>query len=220
VSEGAVFAPATVPGSGETPVTDTPPEVSISSPTDSSFDPNVSIDFAATATDAEDGNLTADLVWTSDLDGQIGTGGSVSATPSDGVHAVTASVTDADGNVGSDEITITVGTPPTVTVGLFTYGTDGGKDANKHLNVTVALVVENASPPLPVGGAIVWVVLSSNTMNDWGAGGTTGADGRVTYTLKNAPADTYTTRVTAVSAEGYVWEYLDPNNFSVPWTKE
>ena len=39
------------------------------------------------------GDLTVSLVWTSDIDAQIGTGGSFSTTLSDGNHTITASVT-------------------------------------------------------------------------------------------------------------------------------
>jgi hypothetical protein len=43
------------------------------------------------------------------LDGQIGTGGSFSATLSDGTHTITASATDSGSASDSDSITITVG---------------------------------------------------------------------------------------------------------------
>ncbi len=61
--------------------------------------------FAWTASDPEDGDLTASLVWTSDLDGQIVIGGSVPAVLGDGTHTVTDSV----GNTSSDTVTVTVG---------------------------------------------------------------------------------------------------------------
>ncbi|MCH7663697.1 MAG: S8 family serine peptidase, partial [Chloroflexi bacterium] len=83
------------------PVNETP-TVSITSPTDgSTFDSGVIILFEGTANDTEDGDLTASLDWTSDLDGQIGTGGSFSTTLSDGNHTITASVSDSDGALGS-----------------------------------------------------------------------------------------------------------------------
>ncbi len=62
-----------------------------------------------TATDTEDGDLTASLTWTSSLDGVIGSGGSFStSTLSVGTHTITASVTDSGGLQGSDAITVTV----------------------------------------------------------------------------------------------------------------
>ena len=58
--------------------------------------------FAGTATDAEDGDLTAGLAWTSDVDGAIGSGGSFSTSAlSVGVHTITAAVTDSGGAAGS-----------------------------------------------------------------------------------------------------------------------
>jgi subtilisin family serine protease len=89
---------------------DAPPTVSITSPADgASFSSGESILFDGSASDTEDGDLTASLVWTSNLDGQIGTGGSFIKVLSDGTHVITASVTDSGGNTGSDSITITVG---------------------------------------------------------------------------------------------------------------
>ena len=65
------------------------------------------------------------LVWTSDGTA-IGTGGSFTATLSDGQHTITASATDAADNTGSATITITVGTvdQPTL-VGSATPGSRG-----------------------------------------------------------------------------------------------
>ena len=53
--------------------------------------------------------MTSGLVWTSSIDGQIGTGGSFSATLSDDTHTVTAVVADSDGDTGSASITVMVG---------------------------------------------------------------------------------------------------------------
>ena len=89
---------------------DAAPTVSITAPADSAtFTSGATISFSGSANDAEDGDLTADLAWTSDLDGTIGTGGDVTATLSDGTHAVAASVTDSAGQSTSASVTITVG---------------------------------------------------------------------------------------------------------------
>jgi len=67
------------------------------------------IAFEGTATDVEDGNLTASLSWASNLDGDLGTGGSFSSDAlSIGIHRSTARVTDSGGLVGSSSITILV----------------------------------------------------------------------------------------------------------------
>lgn len=88
------------------------PLVTIDAPSDgATFSEGAVIDFGATASDPEDGDLTADLVWTSDLDGQIGTGGAFATTLSLGTHTITVSVTDADGQSDSDAIAITASLP-------------------------------------------------------------------------------------------------------------
>jgi hypothetical protein len=98
----------------------TAPSVSITAPADgATYVEGESITFTGSASDAEDGDLSADLAWTSDLDGSIGSGGSfASSSLSVGTHTITASVTDSGGLSGSDQITITVNvnTAPTVTI--------------------------------------------------------------------------------------------------------
>jgi hypothetical protein len=67
------------------------------------------ITFTGSASDAEDGDLTAGLSWVSSLDGAIGTGGSFSRSDlSVGGHTITATVTDSGGLAASEQITLTV----------------------------------------------------------------------------------------------------------------
>jgi subtilisin len=190
-----------------------PPAVTITSPADgSAFDSGATILFEGTAGDTEDGDLTASLVWTSDIDGQIGTGGSFSTTLSDGNHTITAAVTDSGGATGSASISITVGTPTTATkviVDSVTYTTQGGRNGDKHLNVTVALVDDLGNP---VGGASVSITLSHDSGSSWSGAGTTGTDGTVTFSLKNAPSGCYTTTVDNVTAGGLSWDGVTPTN--------
>ncbi len=86
------------------------PTATIAAPIDgSTFASGETILFQGAASDTEDDDLTADLVWTSDLDGQIGSGGSFTAVLSDGTHVITASATDSAGASGSDQVSVTVG---------------------------------------------------------------------------------------------------------------
>lgn len=86
------------------------PAVTISSPADgASFTEGDAITFTGSASDTEDGDLSASLVWTSSADGQIGTGASfTTSTLSTGSHTITASVTDSGGANGADSIGISV----------------------------------------------------------------------------------------------------------------
>lgn len=85
------------------------PTVTISGPSNkSTFGYGSTVSFSGSANDAQDGNVTASLQWTSSIDGSIGSGGSFSRALSPGVHTITASVVDSVGLVGSSQVTITV----------------------------------------------------------------------------------------------------------------
>jgi subtilisin len=133
VSNSSLFNPVLVPGSGGGDPGNNPPSVTITSPVNgASFDSGASISFAGSASDPEDGNLTSSLVWTSNQDGQIGTGGSFSAVLSDGTHTVTATATDSGGASGSASITITVveGGGGAITLSVLAYKVRGDKYAD------------------------------------------------------------------------------------------
>jgi len=94
--------------------TNTAPAVVISAPADgASFTEGSAVSFAGSATDAEDGDLSASLTWSSSLDGTIGSGASFQTTTlSAGSHTITASVTDSGGLAGSAQISITIDPAP------------------------------------------------------------------------------------------------------------
>ncbi len=91
----------------------TPPSVTISSPANgSTVTQGTTVNFSGGATDTQDGNISGFLVWTSNLQGQIGTGASFSRSDLVlGTHTITASVTDSGGLSGSASISLTVQSP-------------------------------------------------------------------------------------------------------------
>lgn len=91
-----------------------PPTVDITAPVNgSSSTEGDTVSFAGTATDTEDGPLSASLSWSSSLDGNIGSGASFSTSAlSVGSHTITAAVTDSGGLSGSDSIDINVDADP------------------------------------------------------------------------------------------------------------
>ena len=194
------------------------PTVTIMGPNDGvSFDSGATVNFSGSASDPEDLNITASLIWTSDRDGEIGTGGNASMALSNGTHVITASVTDSDGDSDSASISVTMGTAPTsVGVASIAFGRHGGRNGTKHLLVIVA-VDDNLGNP--VEGASVSVTV---TGPKGGSGsGATLADGTVTFSLKNAPicndptTESYTTNVTNVTIAGLTWnpsDLADPAN--------
>jgi hypothetical protein len=67
------------------------------------------ITFTGTAIDAEDGTISNGIEWSSDLDGALGTGESLSiATLRVGTHTISASVTDSNGRQATQTVTLTV----------------------------------------------------------------------------------------------------------------
>ncbi len=70
---------------------------------------SVTIDFEASASDSEDGELTDGIVWASSIDGVLdSSAGLASTTLSTGEHSVYASVTDAGGLTGTEVISVSI----------------------------------------------------------------------------------------------------------------
>jgi subtilisin family serine protease len=88
----------------------TAPSATIGSPSNgSTFSEGNSVNFSGNASDSEDGNISASLIWTSNLDGQIGAGASFAISSlSVGTHTITASVSDSGGMSDSDSVNVTI----------------------------------------------------------------------------------------------------------------
>jgi S-adenosylmethionine hydrolase len=133
LSVGTHTITATVTDSGGLPASDVitvnvngGPSVTITAPADgTTVNDGAAVNFTGTASDTEDGDLTAAISWTSSIDGALGTGGSVNATLSVGTHTITATVTDSGGLPASDVITVHVLNPPVTVVFTSIGGEDG-----------------------------------------------------------------------------------------------
>jgi hypothetical protein len=90
-------------------IVDGPPTVTIHSPADGAvMTVDTPVALAATATDAEDGDVSPTITWVSSRDGVLGTGAGITAdmlVP--GPHTITATATDRRGSMGSASVTIT-----------------------------------------------------------------------------------------------------------------
>lgn len=101
------------------------PTVTIDAPADGSeVDGTMAVEFRGSASDPEDGDLTGSIAWSSSIDGALGTGAVLSTDLSEGMHTITATVSDANGNTASAEVTIDVvaPTPSTYVVELVRDG--------------------------------------------------------------------------------------------------
>lgn len=98
------------PGDFVDPFKYNPVATIISPPDNAQFFVLDKISFIGSATDLEDGTLNGtSLVWTSSIDGNIGTGDSfVYDSLSAGTHLITLTATDSDGDTGYDTVTIDV----------------------------------------------------------------------------------------------------------------
>lgn len=112
---------STMADSGRFSVANNAPVVAIHAPGDGQLFTGVqSVFFQASVTDTEDGRLEgASIVWTSDLDGFLGTGTELVRSASElreGSHTVTATGTDSAGVVTAQSVTIEIArvAPPPV----------------------------------------------------------------------------------------------------------
>ena len=85
------------------------PAVSIETPVDHArFAAGATVIFSGVAHDAEDGALSHAIVWSSSVDGRLGTGAMFTRTLSRGTHIVTAQAIDSHGNVRRAQLTVLV----------------------------------------------------------------------------------------------------------------
>ncbi|MCP4127151.1 MAG: hypothetical protein GY753_08830 [Gammaproteobacteria bacterium] len=123
-------------GGGGGANTDAAPTAGITSPANgSSHAEGNSITFSGSASDAEDGDLSSSLSWSSDIDGAIGTGASFTSTAlSLGTHVITASVTDSGGLSPTTLPSVTVTIRMLATLNLL---------SGSHIQTTTPMVVES-----------------------------------------------------------------------------
>lgn len=127
-------------------------------------------------------------------------------------HNISAKATDTANQTTNDSINVTVNnsSPTTAGVDSITYQWEGGKNKDKHLNIIVH-VSDNLDSS--VSGASVSITLTNSVSGGpWSGTATTGSDGYVTFSLKNAPSGTYTTTITDVTASGLTWDGVTPLN--------
>jgi hypothetical protein len=151
-----------------TGASNTTPTVTITSPVGSggavSVTQGAPVTFTASAGDTEDGDLTASLSWTSDIQPAFsGSGGGFSTSGlNQGTHTIRASVTDSGGLTGFSEITVIVNPPSSGSITLtavpvkikgvryadlsWTGAGAGGVDIYRN-NVPVHVDVPNTQQP-------------------------------------------------------------------------
>ncbi|MCH7505107.1 S8 family serine peptidase, partial [PVC group bacterium] len=164
------------------------PTVTITQPNNSdTFDSSVVVDFQATADDQEEGDVSTNIIWSSSINGIIGSGPSVAVVLSDGEHTITASADDSENATGSDSINITVGTPPPPppqTALSVSVSTDKPSYVKRD-KVLITIVVTDGTNA--VESASVNVTIATANGKGLAGSGFTNSDGIVLFEYKVNP---------------------------------
>lgn len=163
-------------------------------PSDATIEEGKTQQFTATGiySNSPPANITNEVTWTSTNQTVATISNNVATGVLEGTTTIRAT---SDSIVGSTSLTVTaVALPPpvgTVSVISFEWSGEGGKDGMKHLLSTVNLD----------GSATVNVKLTNELGDEWTGSGSTGDDGSITFTLKNAPKSKYTLEVTDINGK-------------------
>jgi hypothetical protein len=134
---------------------------------------------------------------------------------SNGSHTISAVATDTRGQTAGHSITVTVSnaTAPsegdTASVASVTYETAGGYRNDLDLYITVQVEDDLGNP---VAGASFTSAIYLNGRIYRALSGRTDAGGSAVLRVTRAPAGSYRTRITALSASGLTWDGVTPQN--------
>lgn len=156
------------------------PTISINSPgNESTFSSGQTISFSGSASDTEEGDLSNNITWSSNQDGNLGAGTSLNAILSDGVHQVTATITDSGGLSSSSVITVTVGA-----LALDVSISTNKSSYSDRETASITTVVTDSSTGQPVSGASVTVRVIVPKNKTYAGSATTNASGQAVFNFK------------------------------------
>jgi Tol biopolymer transport system component len=117
------------------------PHAEIIGPAKTSFRQGNLVWLEAAAWDAEDGTLDGEVAWSSNKDGNLGSGASLPVYDlSVGTHTITMTATDSDDNAATDTITVTVSDTPLVEGGTErTWGDNNCSGSADPVDALLAL---------------------------------------------------------------------------------
>jgi hypothetical protein len=190
------------------------PVVTITAPADGASVPLGTVfNFAGTADDVEDLDLTSGLSWSSSIDGSFGTGGSAAKALSLGDHVVTASVVDSEGATGEDTINVTVydpSGPTTMSVSELSGSAVAGARGGKWNAVVTVTVLDNT------GGVVAGATVNASWSNGTTGSGScvTNGSGQCTISKSNLKSSVSSVTLTVTGVDGSL-EYVPSGTTSV-----
>lgn len=131
----------------------------------------------------------------------------------DGQHVVTATATNATGQMTSPSVSVAVSNAEKaratgVSVQAITYSAEGGR-GNPNLLVSLH-VVDNQENPVANASVLAGVFVDGRL--HWTLSGATGSDGCVSLRIAKARPGLYTATVAKVTADGLTWDGVTPPN--------
>ncbi len=165
-------------GAVQAAIGNAPPAITFFGDTEMTRQLNHELFLSAMVSDFEDGNNCCDITWTSDVDGVLGTGNSISHTfATTGTRIITLRASDGEGGVGQETVNLTiVNSPPNATItkptptesvfGSVPYTLKGSATDTNEPNQSLACsslvwTSSNASDPFPVTGCEASVTFNS-----------------------------------------------------------
>jgi hypothetical protein len=186
------------------------PVVSITAPAGGQvFTEGTAIALVASATDAEEGDLSSAIVWR--VNGvEVASGASASHDFPDGNHNVSATATDAGGASGSDTVTITVGDVPS-DVAVHVSGLVDVSSADSRRWTAAALVTVQDTAGSPVSNVTVTGSWSSGARGS--ATCVTGATGQCELSKGNLKlnVDSVILTIDSLAGTGMIYDPSGPS---------
>lgn len=203
------YVPTVDDGTG--PGNTAPGQPTVTNPADGAvFPADTLIEFSATASDPEDGDLTNSIVWTLNQD-VIGTGANFTAVLPAGTHTVIASVTDSGGLSASSSVTFTVEeptpTPEPEELGMTVVGTATPDVVFKGDTVEIIVTVTDENGAAVEGAYVVVKIVFTNITIEKLAFTDANGSTVITYKINSIKTGTGPANVIAtVTKDGYVSE--------------
>ena len=202
-------------------ISNSPPELSILSPADGGqFTEGQVVGLQASANDAQQGDLSTVITWSSNIDGLLGSGAQLDVYLTPGSHTITATVTDDGNETTTASITLTVfplvNTPPQVTINTPVDGLT--------ISEGQGITLQGAATDLEDGDLSAVIKWASNLDGDLGMGANISPVSLSvgTHSINATVVDSsseYATAVSTVVVNPYSPSYCDArgNNVYYMW---